>query len=196
MKSVIKKLIEVQASLKAPKSQFNSFGKYHYRSCEDILEGVKPLLKQHGLALTISDNIEQVGNRYYVKSTATLVCVESGEVLTTNAVAREPEDKKGADDSQITGATSSYCRKYLLNGLFLIDDTKDADATNDHKPVAKTEPKPLDIDKVLKAMNNAKSQPELVKYYESAMARATDEQKSTIQFLYDNLTATGAINGE
>lgn len=189
---IYQKLEHIQKQLKAPKNQVNKFGGYNYRSCEDILEAVKPLLD--GCVVTISDTIREVGGRIYVEAEATIS--DGVNQINVTAFAREPEDRKGMDASQITGSASSYARKYALNGLFLIDDTKDADATNDHKPVAKTEPKPLDIDKVLKAMNNAKSQPELVKYYESAMARATDEQKSTIQFLYDNLTATGAINGE
>ena len=194
MKSVINKLSAVQAQLRVPKNQFNAFGKYKYRSCEDILEAAKPILKEHGLVLTIADDIKQVSERFYIQSTATLICIETGEVLTTTAVAREPDQKKGADESQVTGATSSYCRKYLLNGLFLIDDTKDADATNDHKP--KAEPKPLDVDKVLKALNSAKSKAELQKYYDSAMSRADEKQRDSIQFVYDNILATGAINGE
>lgn len=189
---IYQKLERIQKQLKAPKNQVNKFGGYNYRSCEDILEAVKPLLD--GCVVTISDTIREVGGRIYVEAEATIS--DGVNQVNVTALAREPEDRKGMDASQITGSASSYARKYALNGLFLIDDTKDADATNDHKPVAKTEPKPLDLDKVLKAMNNAKSQPELVKYYESAMARATDEQKSTIQFVYDNLTATGAINGE
>ena len=127
MGKVLQKLLAVQLALKAPKSNFNSFGKYSYRSCEDILEAVKPLLKQEGLALIVADDVVQMSDRYYIKATATLYDVESGEALTASALAREEETKKGMDASQITGTASSYARKYALNGMFAIDDTKDAD---------------------------------------------------------------------
>ena len=137
--NVYEKLMNIQAELKAPKNQYNEFGKYHYRSCEDILEGLKPLLKKYKAALTISDEIVQIGDRYYVKATATLIDVENevnfldGQgVISVSAYAREDEQKKGMDASQLTGSTSSYARKYALNGLFAIDDTKDSDATNKH----------------------------------------------------------------
>lgn len=120
------KLVKVQAKLKAPKNQYNSFGKYKYRNCEDILEAVKPLLEDLDLSLTLTDQIEVKENgRTYVKAQATLYDGE-GQIFTT-AYAREPESKKGMDESQVTGASSSYARKYALNGLFLIDDQKDAD---------------------------------------------------------------------
>lgn len=125
--SVYEKLMKVQAELKAPKSQYNSFGKYKYRSCEDILEAVKPLNAKHGVVLTVGDEIVEIANRFYVKATATLVDIESGEKITNTALAREDDAKKGMDGSQITGTASSYARKYCLNGLFCIDDTKDAD---------------------------------------------------------------------
>lgn len=124
---VYEKLMIVQNELKAPKNQYNSFGKYNYRSCEDILEGVKQLLLKAKATLTISDEIVQVADRIYVKATATFTDVESGESITNSAYAREASDKKGMDESQVTGATSSYARKYCLNGLLCIDDTKDAD---------------------------------------------------------------------
>ena len=128
-----KQLALIQKNLKAPKGQYNSFGKYKYRSCEDILEAVKPILAISGTALTLSDTLEYIGNRYYIKATATLVDTESGAVIgQTTAYAREEEVKKGMDGSQITGTASSYARKYALNGLFLIDDTKDAD-TDEYK---------------------------------------------------------------
>lgn len=119
-------LSKIQQELKAPKNQYNSFGKYAYRSAEDILEAVKPLLKKHGGSLTISDSIEAVGDRIYVK--ATCIFREGEQVTEVSGYAREPDDKKGMDASQITGTASSYARKYALNGLFLIDDTKDPDA--------------------------------------------------------------------
>lgn len=122
------RLADIQAHLNAPKNQYNSFGKYKYRSCEDILEGVKPLLK--GLFLSISDEIVLIGDRYYVKATATITDGENSH--SASAMAREEENKKGMDAAQVTGATSSYARKYCLNGLFGIDDAKDAD-TDEHK---------------------------------------------------------------
>lgn len=125
----MKELIQIQSQLNAPKGQYNSFGKYKYRSCEDILGAVKPLLNKSGCTLTISDDIVMVGSRIYVKSTATLTN-EKGDHEKVTAYAREEEQKKGMDASQVTGATSSYARKYALNGLFAIDDTKDADALN------------------------------------------------------------------
>ena len=136
----MKKLVAVQAALKAPKGQFNKFGGYKYRSCEDILEAVKPLLLEQGLQLTITDEPVEVGGRIYIKATATVT--DGSETATVSGYAREAETKKGMDESQITGTASSYARKYALNGLFLIDDTKDADATNDHqKPKAAPRPK-------------------------------------------------------
>ena len=124
------KLANIQQELKAPKGQFNSFGGYHYRSCEDILEAVKPLLKQNKVLLTLNDDILCRENRYYIKATATIYDLESDNSFTNSAFAREEENKKGMDGSQITGASSSYARKYALNGLFLIDDVKDSDTTN------------------------------------------------------------------
>lgn len=140
------KLMLIQASLKAPKNQKNSFGGYNYRSCEDILEAVKPLLYDTQTTLTISDEMVEVGWRVYVKATATLKDCETWEIIEQNtAYAREDEAKKWMDASQLTWATSSYARKYALNGLFCIDDVKDADATNTHwkeeKVTKKSEPK-------------------------------------------------------
>lgn len=134
----IEKIVAIQSELKAPKGQYNPFGKYNYRSCEDILEGVKPLLAKHGLVLTIQDSIDLIGDRFYVKATATIT--DGKEQLSTSAYARESLDKKGMDASQVTGATSSYARKYALNGLLAIDDTKDADTMdNSKKPVQQTQ---------------------------------------------------------
>lgn len=132
------KIVAVQSELKAPKGQYNSFGKYNYRSCEDILEGVKPLLNKYGLYLTIDDAVQLIGDRYYIKATATLS--DGDNCISTSAYARESLDKKGMDSSQVTGATSSYARKYALNGLLCIDDTKDADTMdNSKKPVQQTQ---------------------------------------------------------
>ena len=136
------KLMLIQASLKAPKNQKNAFGGYNYRSCEDILEAVKPLLYDTQTTLTVSDEMVAVGDRIYVKATAVLKDAETWEIIESNtAYARESESKKWMDDSQITWATSSYARKYALNWLFCIDDVKDADATNDHWKAVKTEKK-------------------------------------------------------
>lgn len=126
------KVVAVQSELKAPKNQYNSFGEYKYRSCEDILEGVKPLLNKYGLYLKISDAVELIGDRYYIKATATLS--DADNCISTSAYAREQLEKKKMDTSQVTGAASSYARKYALNGLFAIDDTKDADSVED-KPL-------------------------------------------------------------
>ena len=126
------KIVAIQSELKAPKNQYNSFGKYKYRSCEDILEGVKPLLAKYDLFQSIRDEVELVGNRYYIKATVFVKGEKDSEVVFSTAYAREPENKKGMDESQITGTASSYARKYALNGMWLIDDTKDAD-TDEHQ---------------------------------------------------------------
>jgi hypothetical protein len=181
------KLLAVQSELKAPKGQFNAFGKYKYRSCEDILEAVKPLLSKHGLSMTISDDIVDVGGRVYVKATVQ-VHFEQQHTMTT-AFAREEDVKKGMDASQVTGATSSYARKYALNGMFLIDDTKDSDSTNTHgndnnvatkpkaapaaeKPAAPAaaEPAADSATSIMdKAVNYMKSQADRNKAYETVM---------------------------
>lgn len=151
MKELVSKLTTVQSTLKAPKNQRNSFGNYSYRSCEDILEAVKPLLAEQGLVLTINDEIVEVGGRVYVKASATIT--DGIDSIVNSSFARESETKKGMDDSQITGSTSSYARKYCLNGLFLIDDTKDSDATNTHgkDAPAKSNVSPAVNDKIEKA---------------------------------------------
>lgn len=132
------KLLAIQTKLKAPKGQYNSFGKYSYRSAEDILEAVKPLNAEQGVLLTITDEIKEIGGRVYVVATATVS--DGTDTLQVSAFAREPENKKGMDESQITGATSSYARKYALNGLYAIDDNKDAD-TDEHKQQQENAPK-------------------------------------------------------
>lgn len=133
------KLMLIQNELKAPKSQWNNFGKYNYRSCEEIMEAVKPLAFKYKAMVTITDELQQIGDRYYILAIATIYDVESDKSMQATSYAREPETKKGMDSSQITGSTSSYARKYALNGLFAIDDTKDSDATNTHGKQA-TEP--------------------------------------------------------
>lgn len=160
-------MIAIQKQLKAPKDLYNKFGQYKYRSAESILEAVKPLLAEYGVLMTITDEIVVLGNRFYVKS---IVTVKKGdETLTNVGFAREDETKKGMDGSQVTGASSSYARKYALNGLFLIDDTKDADTDEYHnqtnQPKAKAQPaKEIDFETELKAeadANNCQSSAEL-----------------------------------
>ena len=131
--NVYEKLTQIQSKLKAPKNQYNSFGKYNYRSCEDILEGLKPLLADAKATVILSDEIIQIGDRYYLKATAKFIDCDSGEIVEVSSLAREDETKKGMDLAQVTGSVSSYARKYALNGLFAIDDTKDSDSTNTHE---------------------------------------------------------------
>lgn len=185
------KLAEIQRTLNAPKNQFNSFGKYKYRSCEDILEGVKPLL--NGLFLSISDEVVLIGARHYVKATARITDGEATHEAT--ALAREEESKKGMDAAQVTGATSSYARKYCLNGLFGIDDSKDAD-TDEHKhqqnsaqtqKQEKTKPTP---DQVLKAFTEAAGQKATQEELKQAFAKAWamlegTPQQATAKDVYD-----------
>lgn len=143
--NIYEKLMNIQKELKAPKGQYNSFGKYKYRSCEDILESVKPLLEKYKVTIILTDKLEQIGERYYIRAMAILIDTESDNSIENTAYAREEETKKGMDGSQITGTSSSYARKYALNGLLLIDDTKDADtdefAKENNKGKTKEEPK-------------------------------------------------------
>lgn len=125
--SIYEKLWDIQQELKAPKEQHNKYGDYNYRSCEDIQEAVKPLLKKNKVVLIINDELEMIGSRYYLKATAKLIDIEDGSQVTNAAYARETDTRKGMDEAQITGSCSSYARKYALNGLFCIDDTKDPD---------------------------------------------------------------------
>jgi len=145
-KTIYERLLTVQSALNAPKNQRNKFGNYNYRSCEDVLEALKPLLLANDLNLVVSDEVVMVGARTYVKATCVLTAIGSPEErIHVTGWSREEEDKKGMDQSQITGASSSYARKYALNGLFLIDDGKDSDSTNDHgksSPSPTPEPKP------------------------------------------------------
>ena len=171
----MKELITIQSTLKAPKSQFNAFGNYKYRKVEDILEAVKPIMSNLGCTLVMTDDIEMVGNRIYVKATATLKN-SKGEIEITTGYAREEETKKGMDGSQITGAASSYARKYALNGLFAIDDNADSDTTNtgnqqsqqkvkssNHAPVA-SDPKyhPNDINEAIQMVSRCVNKDNLV----------------------------------
>lgn len=141
MGNITTTLNAIQTALKAPKSQYNKFGKYSYRSCEDILEAVKPFLRDLGAVLVINDEIVQIGERYYVKATATLTA--EGESISATAYAREAEEQTGMQASQLTGSTSSYARKYALNGLMCIDDNKDADSTNTNEKPSTAPSKPV-----------------------------------------------------
>jgi len=166
----MKILNKIQKELKAPKNQYNAFGKYKYRSCEDILEAIKPLLED--ATLTINDEMVVIGERYYIKATVTLT--EADKSISTTAYARESEEKKGMDSAQITGATSSYARKYALNGLFLIDDTKDADTMDNSKVEAKpTQPKKAKTpDEILKGIYKINDL-ELLKEWEKGLKSST-----------------------
>ena len=130
------KLMRIQTQIKAPKNLYNSFGKYYYRNAESICEAVKPFLEKENVSLILVDDMVAIGNRYYLKATARLLDNENNESIEVSAFAREPEQKKGMDESQITGTASSYARKYALNGLFLLDDTKDADTDEYHNQTA------------------------------------------------------------
>lgn len=174
------KLLEIQTELKAPKSQYNSFGKYKYRNCEDILEALKPLLAKVKAAVVITDEIVNIAQRFYVKATVRLINVENEEVIETSAYAREPENKKGLDESQITGSTSSYARKYALNAMFAIDDTKDSDYAPDSnsKPDYAPKNKPL-----IKEKNNNVSRETLIKINKSIDKYATLTNKTPEEVL-------------
>lgn len=143
MKNITQKLIKVQSELKAPKGQKNTFGNYNYRSAEDILEAVKPLLSEQGLLMTITDIVEQIGERYYIQAKVTLT--DGEDTVEVTGYARESLNKKGMDDSQITGTASSYARKYAMNGLFLIDDTKDSDS-NENRTERENRAKKADVE--------------------------------------------------
>lgn len=138
-KQIYSALMAVQRDLKAPKGQQNKFGNYKYRSAEDIIEAVKPLLNENGLILNMTDDVVMVGDRTYIKATVSVIDVANGDTVTTTALARESAVKKGMDDSQVTGTASSYARKYALNGLFAIDDTKDADTNEYHQQTQQTQ---------------------------------------------------------
>ncbi len=170
----MKELIQIQQELKAPKNQKNSFGGYNYRSCEDILEAVKPLIHAAGCDMIIDDRIIAVEGRVYVEATVKLMN-QDGKHICVSASARESETKKGMDAAQITGAASSYARKYALNGLFLIDDTKDADATNTHGKDEKPTRKLPEVN--LKGLCEAKGR-EFIKGFSSAQACIDELKKS------------------
>lgn len=191
--SIFITLQSIQQSLVAPKGQYNSFGKYSYRSAEDILEALKPILQEHDAVLILQDGIVQIGDRYYVEATATLYAV--GETIGTTAYAREDDSKKGMDGSQVTGAASSYARKYALNGLFMIDDNKDPDTDEYHnqnsqagrtsqKPAQKTNSKQEQSANASAKSNGAKTitgeQAKAIRTELKNMAEATGSPAATI----------------
>lgn len=173
MKEIYSKLQKIQQQLKAPKGQYNEFNNFNYRSAEDILEAVKPLLLEQGLTLTLSDQMEYIGNRYYIKATATLT--DGDDTITSTAYAREDESRAGMSESQVTGCSSSYARKYCLNGLFLIDDGKDSDSFNNKKQKATTQPTPMQ-----------KSNREILTEFCTSMKGKTDKSRLLAFFNYYN----------
>lgn len=192
----MKELINIIAELKAPKGQFNAFGKYKYRSCEDILEAVKPLCVKNNVLLTITDDIVLIGDRFYVKATATVTNLD-GVCVSASALAREEDTKKGMDGSQVTGASSSYARKYALNGLFCIDDTKDADATNTHgKEQAVQQPTPQPTPtatyqmaiSALKACTTAAETIQVCKTWENRVGDQVEAFKNECRAMYNKLS--------
>lgn len=187
--SIYLKLMNIQTALKAPKSQYNSFGKYSYRNCEDILEALKPLLLEEKAIVNITDEIILIGERYYVKATARIIDAENGEFVEVSALAREDATKKGMDSSQLTGSTSSYARKYALNGLFAIDDTKDSDTTNTHDKTDNTSNKKLSdaqikrlytVASLAKFDNNKVNQMVLQKYKKSVEELSKEEYDNVV----------------
>ena len=178
---VNEKLLAVQTELKAPKNQYNSFGKYKYRSCEDILEGVKPVLAKNKATLVVSDDIVQVGERFYVEAIAKFIDIETGDSIQNTAFARESDDKKGMDAAQVTGATSSYARKYALNGLFLIDDTKDADTDEYANQQNKAAKKNTKAESKTDEQKNAEMAASVDKTLVPNGGKVTDEQKAKIK---------------
>lgn len=177
------KLLNVQIKLNAPKNQHNSFGNYNYRSCEDIIEAVKPILAEQKLSLTISDSIEYIGNRYYVKATARITDCEDGTDISVCAYAREEESKKGMDSAQITGSAGSYARKYALNGLFTIDDSKDPDS-DEYEKLSDAKDRSGKKQDNVKAQNDSNGDPEmkkLLKDLEDQLIRTGYGKKSIIK---------------
>jgi len=181
-KSILNKLLDIQGKLKAPKGQTNAFGKYKYRSCEDILEAVKPLCVANEVSLTLTDDLVMIGERYYVKATATLHDVTSEDKIEVSSFAREEDTKKGMDQSQITGASSSYARKYALNGLFNIDDTKDSDVTNLGLTDKKTPIAMISPDTFIKRINEGADRATLTKVFQeiTMSQKITAEEKKDL----------------
>ena len=174
------KLQKIQCELKAPKNLYNSFGKYKYRNAEGICEAVKPMLEKYKVILTLSDDIIQVGERYYIKATVSLKDVESDGFVDITAMARESLDKKGMDESQITGTASSYARKYALNGLFLLDDTKDADSDEYHNQTKKDDQPSAKEQKEVETIKHQKISELKVKAIQAAIAKERIDPQSVL----------------
>lgn len=207
-RNIYQKLLAIQNELKAPKSQFNKFGGYSYRSCEDILEAVKSLLVKYNATIILQDKIELIGDRYYIKATARFIDAESGETIETEALARESENIKGMQASQITGATSSYARKYVLGSLLLLDDCKDADAihgkednnkSQSHSQIDTTSTRKLS-DKQLARLfalgykagfNNDKVKEQIFKKFNVEPKNLNKQQYDTVCLGYENLIGNG-----
>lgn len=190
--SIYEKLLGIQQELKVPKSQFNSFGKYNYRSCEDILTAFKPIGKKYKVVLLLNDDAEQVGDSIFIKATAKLVDVEGDhESVETTAYAMHSKEKKGMDDSQMSGTASSYARKYALNALFAIDDTKDADTDEYAKQVSKSKPANgtnLKFDVVREELDKCKTAEEITKYGEDLRKqypKMTENQARYISMIFN-----------
>lgn len=183
---IYEKLLAIQSELKAPKSQYNNFGKYKYRNCEDILESLKPILVKNKAAITISDEVIASSGRFYIKATARIIDAQTGEAVETTAYAREEESKKGMDGSQLTGCSSSYARKYALNGLFAIDDTKDSDycTAETNKPLSQKTKNELNklITEYAKKTNNTVGvvMEELRAVFKKDLAKVTEKESEII----------------
>lgn len=172
--NIFEKLTRIQCEMKVPKNLLNKFGNYNYRNAETILETAKPLCLKYGTTLTVQDYIEMIGDRYYVRAVCTLVDWATGETVSNQALARESEDKKGMDSSQVTGATSSYARKYALNGLFNLDDVKDADSMDNTKEEPKTDKKATD-NQVKIIVDYMNENPKFVDYYNDITNKKPNE---------------------
>lgn len=182
---LIEILNKMQCELHAPKNQYNSFGGYKYRSLEDIAEALKPLEAKYNVAVTLCDEVVEVGGRVFVKATATLMSTETGRNLQTTAFAREEETKKGMDAAQITGSASSYARKYALNGMFLIDDVKDPDATNKHGK--EDAPAPPTKEQLIEKAQKCKSRKELASLYHSLSEQMQSEVRDAFNEIREKL---------
>ena len=189
--TIAKKLKKIQNELQVPKKNWNAYSKFYYRSCEDILEAVKPLLREHSLTMVINDKIKNIGNRYYIEAVVTLID-ENDKEFSVTAYARESEVKKGMDESQITGASSSYARKYALGGMFLIDDSRDADTQDNTKNNTQTTQKNLSVNDIVTKVREAKGENDqekidkinkLVKEIEPQLNEA---QKKVIKMAYED----------
>lgn len=184
--TIFEKLSAVQTELKAPKGQYNSYGKFKYRSCEDILEAVKPLCAANKAIVMLSDKVEQIGDRFYIKAFVTFRDLESDAEIVSTAYAREDESKKGMDGSQVTGATSSYARKYALNGLFCIDDTKDADTdemqrqTTQRRQQEINNPTAADVERIAAETAAQLSTPKMIDNQQAARIQALAKEKGIV----------------